>query len=69
MSCHLPKNQIAESSQQKVIQHLSSAEQKSLYSNAESTTENFQKLFLHEILSMMRELIWYIVYSSLMSRN
>ena len=53
MSRQLPKNQIAESSQQKVIRYLSSAQQESLHENAESTTEHYEKLILYEILSMI----------------
>ena len=38
---HPPKNQTAESTQQKVIQHFSSAQKNFKMRAAESTTENF----------------------------
>ena len=45
---HIPKNQIAESTQQKVIQHLLRSNKIFKISNTESITENFQIFIKHD---------------------
>ena len=46
---HLPKNQIAELTQQKVIQHLSITGQNFLIRDTEPTAENFQIFIKHNL--------------------